>query len=361
MIFLAAGLLPVGAAAADASVPPVISAEAMILVHPASGSVLASKNAEEPRLIASTTKLMTALTAVETLPLDAEVEILDEWTRAEGSSMYLRPGERRPVRELLEGLLIASGNDAALALSAGSGEPDRFLERMNEKAAELGLSHTHFENPHGLDAKGHYSCAADLARIMAAALKNETLRTIMGERSVRIRGVSYENHNKLLRSCPGVFAGKTGYTMAAGRCLVSACERDGMELICVTLSDPHDWRDHASLYDWAFGRYREVSVRAGERAGETAVIGERIEPGPVTAGESLSLCVPKETEVRTELVLPPFAFAPVAVGEGAGVLNVILDGEKAASVPLVWERTVRGGTRESLRDLGDRLLGIYRV
>ena len=198
-------LLDMRAYGADAA--PETSAAAMVLVHPASGTVLAAGNAADPRLIASTTKLMTALVSVQTLSPDKTVEIREEWTRIEGSSMYLRPGEKCTVRELLEGLLLASGNDAALALAVtAAGDEESFAERMNAEAEKLGLDNTHFENPHGLDGKRHYSCAADLAKIMAAALRDDTLRGILGERTCSIRGRVYENHNKLLRTGPGVFA-----------------------------------------------------------------------------------------------------------------------------------------------------------
>ena len=233
---------------------------------------------------------------------------------------------------------------------------------MNAEARALGLRNTHFVNPHGLDAEGHFSTAADLARIMAAALQSEPLRDIMGERRCTIRGAVFANHNKLLRTCPGVFAGKTGYTAAAGRCLVTACERDGLELVCVTLSDPDDWRDHAALYDWACGRYRAVGVRAGETVCELPVVSDRTGTVPLTTQEDLSVCVPRGTEVEARAALPPFAFAPVRAGERAGTLTLYADGRALASAGLVWaEEAPRGGADTSFRDLADRLLGIYRI
>ena len=362
-LFLIAALLPVRALGAE-DTAPACSAEAMILLHPASGTVLAGKCAQEERLIASTTKLMTALVAAIELPMDRSVTIEREWTAVEGSSMYLRPGENYTVRELLEGLLLASGNDAAIALSVTvSGDVESFAERMNREAKALGLKHTHFENPHGLDSPGHYSCAADLAKLMAAALKTEPLREIMGLRSCRIHDAVYENHNKLLRSCRGVFAGKTGYTMAAGRCLVTACERDGLELICVTLSDADDWRDHAQLYDWAFRHYKVYEKKIGESVREIPVLSGREETAWLTIGEELSLCVGEQAEIRAEISAPEFVFAPVSAGAVAGELRLYVDGAPIACLPLQWcESRSRSACAEvSLRDIADRLFGVYRI
>lgn len=363
LLLLAAVLLPIRVLGAEPDPAPETSAEAMILLHPASGTVLAEKNAEAKHLIASTTKLMTALLAARTLPLEDEVEIRRSWTEVEGSRMYLQCGERYTVRELLEGLLLASGNDAALALAETAvGDVHRFAERMNREAAALGMTGTVFENPHGLDGKAHYSCASDLAKLMAEVVKCAPLRSILGERSCTIHGVVLENHNKLLRSCRGVFAGKTGYTKAAGRCLVTACERDGMELVCVTLSDPNDWKDHAALYDWAYSHYQTFSLAVGEQAGEVPLLSGHENTVSVSVDRDLSLCVPAGVTIRTECALPPFVFAPVCMGETAGTLSVYADDRLLACRRLVWAQSADSTAASSiLRDLADRLMGVYRI
>ncbi len=363
LCLLCVSLFSLSARAADAA-PAAASAGAMILVHPGSGTVLASKNADEPMLIASTTKLMTALTAIRLLDPDACVEIRPEWTQVEGSSMYLRPGESYTVRELLQGLLLASGNDAALALAAAAaGDTERFVARMNEEAAALGLTNTHFDNPHGLDSPGHHSTAADLARLMEAAMDSEPLREIMAERSCTVHGLVYENHNKLLRSCPGVCAGKTGYTSAAGRCLVTCCRRDGLELICVTLSDRDDWNDHTALYDWAFAHYRPFSVSAGEELARVPVLSGDPASADLTADRDLSLCVPADSEVQIRCSLPEFVFAPLGCGDPAGEWTVCVDGRPAGHGKLVCARDVlRARTAVPvLREVIDRFIGIYCV
>lgn len=359
VILLMAGLLPVPAFANDG--PPETSAEAAVLVHPASGRVLYAKNENRRMLIASTTKLMTALTAVKELDPEQTVEIKNEWTRVEGSSMYLRPGERYTVRELLEGLLLSSGNDAALALAGMAGaDAEDFTAKMNAAARELGLADTHFDNPHGLDSERQYSTAADLAVLMDAVCGQPMLREIMGMRSAVIHGLTCENHNKLLRSCRGVFGGKTGFTKAAGRCLVSCCERDGMELICVTLSDPDDWRDHKALYDWAYGAYRQVCL---EQFPQIAVIGGEAEAVDTIPENCAVLCLEKDAGYDVEYTLPPFLFAPVREGDAAGEMTVTAEGGLQTHFLLRCGGRVPAelGAKRTFREIVDRFIGICAV
>ena len=167
--------------------------------------------------------------------------------------MYLKAGETYTLRELLYGMLLASGNDAATAVACTvAGSEDAFAALMNEKAAELGLTGTSFENPHGLDSPDHHSTARDLAVLAAYAMENEEFAAIVSTRSKTIHDQTYVNHNKLLWQCEGTIGVKTGYTRHAGRILVSAAERGGRMLIAVTISDPDDWRDHVSLLDYGF-------------------------------------------------------------------------------------------------------------
>ena len=336
LLFALFPVLCVSAGAADA-LPPV-SAGAMILLHADSGRVLAERNADSRRLIASTTKLMTALVAAESLPVDAVTVIRPEWTGVEGSSLYLKSGETFTVRELLEGLLLSSGNDAALALAGtADGSVDGFVERMNRRASELGMGNTHFSNPHGLDAEDHYSTARDLAVLMNAALKNSVLRDVMSEREAIVRGRYCVNHNKLLGKCPGVDGGKTGYTKTAGRCLVSTCCRDGLRLICVTLSDPLDWDDHRALYDWAYDRYEAWSLAGAPPPPEVSVLlGAERRAVPVPEEDGF-LCLEKGETVTIRWKLPPFLVAlPPAAGL-AGEAEILVNGSTWKRIPLVWE------------------------
>ena len=228
-----------------------VSATAAVLLDADTGQVLYEKNGDEQMLIASTTKIMTALVVLEQAGLDDTVTVTRDHM-AEGSSMYLKPGETVRVEELLYGLLLCSGNDAALALTACAGGPEPFVALMNEKAAALGMARTSFANPNGLDAEGHYSTARDMAALAAAAMEEPTFRRICSSRSVTIGQRTMENHNRLLRQVEGCIGLKTGYTKAAGRTLVSCAERCGCRLIAVTLRDSDDWADHAALYEYGF-------------------------------------------------------------------------------------------------------------
>ena len=228
-----------------------LSAAAAILMDADSGEILFEKDAGRCMRIASTTKIMTALVALERAKLTDTITVTASHM-VEGSSMYLKPGETVTVEELLYGLMLCSGNDAALALADCCGGLDAFVQAMNEKAAALGMKDTSFANPNGLDADGHYSTARDMAVLAAAAVENPTFRRICSSRSVTIGQRTMENHNRLLRQVEGCVGLKTGYTRAAGRTLVSCAERDGCRLVAVTLQDGNDWADHAALYDYGF-------------------------------------------------------------------------------------------------------------
>ena len=236
-----------------------VSAAAAVLMDADSGRLLYEKNGEKRMLIASTTKLMTALVALEQGGLQQEITVTGGHM-AEGSSMYLRPGEKLTLETLLYGLLLSSGNDAALAVTECMGGAVPFVARMNEKAAELGMENTHFANPNGLDDEEHYSTAEDMARLAAAAMDDPVLRRVASTRTARIGGRTLTNHNKLLSRVEGCVGLKTGYTRAAGRTLVSCAERDGVRLVAVTLQDGDDWNDHASLYEQGFRVLRPVKA-----------------------------------------------------------------------------------------------------
>ena len=253
-LLIAAALLSPCASALSACRAAVLDAD--------TGEVCFARNASEHALIASTTKIMTGLLITEDCDPDAVVTVPQEAVGIEGSSLYLKAGEQLTVRALLYGLLLHSGNDAAVALAlAHSGSVGAFVEAMNGRARELGLRDTHFTNPNGLDAPEHYSTALDLARLTRAALQVPAFAEVVATRQITIEGRSFTNHNRLLWSLDGAIGVKTGYTRAAGRTLVSAVERNGRRLIAVTLCAPDDWQDHACLYDEAFAAFSEREVR----------------------------------------------------------------------------------------------------
>ena len=324
--------LPVPAHAEAATV----QAKSAIVLCADDGSTLFSKNADSRCLIASTTKLMTALVCLEHAAFDDSVTAQTRHCAVEGSSMYLKAGECYTVRELLLGLLLSSGNDAALALAEHTaGSIPAFVGLMNQKAQALGMRDTHFDNPHGLDAGTHYSTARDLARLMCACMENPAFRSLDSQRTASAAGQTLINHNKLLSLCPGCVGGKTGYTKAAGRCLVSCCEREGMRLVCVTLSDPDDWNDHMRLYDRAYEDYVLHDLTAELSFDVPVISGSReIVQAIPTPGSKLVLPKGRDSELTAEL--PHFVFAPVSAGDRAGTLLYWKDGTILARFPLVY-------------------------
>ena len=315
------------------------SASAAILMDGESGRVLYAQNADEKRSIASITKLMTALVAVELCPdLSTEVTVRQEWTGAEGSSMYLKPGEKLSVEALLYGLLLSSGNDAALAIAGSCCETvEAFVVRMNETASQLGMTNTHFANPNGLDDPEHYSTARDMALLARAVLENETLQRIAGTRSITIAGRYLANHNKLLWRYEGCTGLKTGYTDEAGRTLVSSARRDGQELIAVTLNDPNDWADHAALFDYGFSNYPRTLAVAGSQSWLIPCTGSLTRF--VAAGTGADVCYPlaEGESLSMEVSLSQQVEAPIAAGETAGELVFRLEDEVVLRVPLYYQ------------------------
>ena len=236
-----------------------LSATAAILMDADTGEILYEKDAGRRMRIASTTKIMTALVALDRARLTDTITVTAAHM-VEGSSMYLKPGETVTVEELLYGLMLCSGNDAALALADCCGGLEEFVQAMNDKAAELGMQDTSFANPNGLDDEAHYSTARDMAVLAAYAAQNPTFRRICSTRTATVGSRTMTNHNKLLSQVEGCIGMKTGYTKAAGRTLVSCAQRDGCRLVAVTLCDGNDWADHKSLYEMGFAAQSEKNT-----------------------------------------------------------------------------------------------------
>lgn len=319
---------------------PSISARGAVLVDGDSGRVLWSYNGEQSMPIASTTKLMTALVAYQYDPtLQSVVEIDPDWTGIEGSSLYLRAGERLTLEELLYGLLLVSGNDAAEAIAAScGGDRADFLERMNQTAAELGMTNSHFSTPSGLEDEGNYASAADLAKLARAFLAVEPLAAIASTPSATIGQCTLLNHNKLLWRYEGCIGLKTGYTQLAGRTLVSAAERNGQTLIAVTLNDRNDWADHAELLDYGFSAFpRTVLMEAGTVLATRPV--SRTLPGlvTVTAKETVGCALAPGETAGCQMELPAVLQAPLEAGEEVGRLTFTLNGQVVGETPLIVE------------------------
>lgn len=318
---------------------PSVSASAAVLMDRESGRVLYEKSAHERRSIASITKLMTALVAVELHPdLSSTVTVEREWTGAEGSSMYLKPGEEVSLEGLLYGLLLSSGNDAALAIAGYcAGDVESFVAEMNKAAARLGMNDTHFANPNGLDDPDHYSTAYDMALLARAVLDREELRTIASTRSISIAGRSLTNHNKLLWRYEGCTGLKTGYTDEAGRTLVSSALREGQELIAVTLNAPSDWADHAALFDYGFETYpRTLVASAGEWA-DLPVEGSLCPFTRVSTVSDFWYPLAQGETVQRTVDLPQRVEAPVLAGFPAGRVSFTLNGNEIGQLSLLYQ------------------------
>ena len=336
-----------------------VSAKAAILMHADSGRVLYEKNADEHMLIASTTKIMTAIVVLEHCELDDLVEVDSRSAGIEGSSMYLKAGESYTVEDLLYGLLLVSGNDAASALALHVADSmEEFAELMNAKAAELGMTESSFKNAHGLDEEGHYSTARDMAKLAAYCMGNEDFARIAGTVSHTVGEQTLVNHNRLLREYDGCLGLKTGYTMAAGRTLVTCAERDGARYVCVTLNDPDDWDDHKALYDWAFANYSFAEVIPAGLSYEVPLIsGAEMTAPAETEGAAYALIQNGES-YDMELELPAFAFAPISEGERAGRAVACSDGQEIASVRIVYSEDVEVD-RELKLTPGERFLRFW--
>ena len=317
------------------------SAASMILIHADTGQVLYQKNADAQKLIASTTKIMTALVVLDNCSPDEEVKILPAYTKVEGSSVYLKVGESYTVCDLLYGMLLSSGNDAATALAYHcGGSIEGFAKMMNDKAREMGLCNSSFKNPHGLDEEGHYSSAADLATITCEAMKNKLFEKIVSTKTYTVCNQTYLNHNKLLWNYDGCLGVKTGYTIAAGRSLVSCAERNGLKLICVTLSDPNDWEDHKALFDWAFDNYEYKSVLPMGAICELPVISGERETVGITASSNIRILVKKNVKIDFSLELPKFVYAGVKEGDCAGRVFITADNAQVGEFPLLYSENV---------------------
>lgn len=337
IIMVAAAFMLLGQTANAADACPEISAKSAIVYHADEGRVLYEKNGDSRMLIASTTKIMTALVAIEHCSLQDPVTITQDMANVEGSSMYLQVGESYTVRELLYGLMLASGNDAATALALfTAGDEASFAALMNQKAAELGMEHTCFENPHGLDGENHYSTARDMAVLASYAMENEMFAEIVGTRHITIKNLTYVNHNKLLWQYDGVVGIKTGYTMAAGRTLVTCCCRNGQTLICVTLSARDDWNDHKKLYDWAYGAYQEQLVMEKNTVFRVPIIAGNDAVVSVEPLTDVTVFTDEDDVIAYRVELPRFVFAPVSRGDRAGQVIVTVNGREVAEVQLVY-------------------------
>lgn len=357
-VILSLSVIPVCAEEVDTS------ATAFVLYCADNGKVLLSEDEDTRLPMASTTKIMTTLLTLEAAADENRVVEFTEEMVAEGSSMYLRIGEKVRLYDLAVGMMMQSGNDAANAAAIGiAGSIDAFAALMNEKARQIGMTNSHFVTPSGLDEEEHYSTAHDMALLMAYALKNDDFAYLTAQTSMEVhfvypadRFVTYTNHNKLLRLYDDCIGGKTGYTDQSGRCLVSAAKREGMTLIAVTLDDPDDWDDHIALYEYGFENYTAVTPTDEDHS--IRVMGGTADDVKLYSNDAQPLVVPKKDgdSIKTQVFLPPFVYAPTEEGTVAGKVVYTINGSVIGESPLYYSESVayddrKRGFFEWLKDL----------
>ncbi len=310
--------MPLGVSALETS------AKAAVVICGDTGEVIYSKNAEQRLPMASTTKIMTGLLLCEYGNLDREITVTDQMVRVEGSSMGLQSGDRVTLHDLLYGLMLASGNDAAntIAIVMAGTIPD-FAVLMNNKAKEIGLKNTNFVTPSGLDDENHYTTAYDLALLTKYALNNADFAAAVGSKSAVLNygnppyRRTLTNHNKLLKSFEGCIGVKTGFTKKSGRCLVSAARRDGKLVIAVTLNAPNDWQDHTNMLEYGLSKIIQTEI-SPKKAEYTLPVISGTRDSITLKIEPLVLNSTQSEGITCEVYLPQYLFAPIKKGDALG-------------------------------------------
>ncbi|ANB57230.1 D-alanyl-D-alanine carboxypeptidase dacB [Anoxybacillus sp. B7M1] len=336
-----------------------VSAQSAILMEQSSGRILFEKDAFTKRRIASITKIMTAIIAIESGKMNDTVTVSSRAVRTEGSSVYLKEGEKIKLRDLVYGLMLRSGNDAAVAIAEHvGGSVEGFVFLMNQKALEIGMKNTHFANPHGLDdSEDHYSTAYDMALLMRYAMQNKEFRKISGTKTYRAPNPDekwdriWRNKNKLLTNlyeyCTG---GKTGYTKKAKRTLVTTASKEGLNLIAVTLNAPDDWNDHISMYEYGFDHYvvakinsKKMGRKVDDRFYRYHIQATRDLRYPVTDKEM------KKLRLHVQLIRPKKQWKKdqELVPKIVGKATLYLNGEAVDEVPLLYKPSLRQTSKDA--------------
>lgn len=321
---------------------PEVSAKACVLIEEKTGKILFEKNSSEKLPMASTTKIMTTLLCLESGDLDSQFVVDSESIKVEGSSMGLVEGDIVTKRTLCYGMLLPSGNDAANAVAVKlAGTQEKFADMMNSRAKEIGMTRTCFVTPSGLEGEGHGSSAYDMALLAREALRNQDFVDICSQSKAKVSfgNPPYErwlvNTNKLLAMCDGVKGVKTGFTDEAGRCLVSACERNGLSLICVTLNDKNDWDDHIDLYDYGFSIISKFNI-VSDDIYKVTVVGASEKNIPAKATDIISIGDDGKTQNRISSIIciPPFVYADIEAGETIGYIKYYYDNIYIGCIPI---------------------------
>ena len=340
-----------------------LSAECAALMCAETGNLLFSKNAYEKHSMASTTKIMTALLAVEEYTPEREIKVISSMLGVEGTSMWLLPGDTVTLRGLVYGMLLQSGNDAAnvSAITLGGSAQD-FAHMMNHRAKEIGMKNTNFVTPSGLDDPDHYSTAYDMALLGCEAVKNTEFLSICSQKSAVVyygnppyRRTLY-NHNRLLSGYDGAVGIKTGFTKKSGRCLVSCAQRDGVTLDAVTLNAPDDWQDHRKMLDYGFSVVQRTEADYPDEDLCLPVVGGMADSVSLSCGE---VRIGGETDaVEAVLLSPRFLYAPVKAGQVVGEVRFMKDGKTIACAPVTADEDIEVKTiqvKEQKQSLFDKI------
>lgn len=349
--FIVIWFLPVYSNASEISV----SAESAVVLNADTGEILYSKNPYEKRGMASTTKIMTSLVALEYGNLTDTVKAKLSDVTVEGTSIGLKEGDVVSLETLVAGMLLESGNDAAnVTATMIGGSKEKFSQLMNKKAKELGMLSTNFKNPSGLTEEGHYSTAYDMALLASETIKNQKFRELCSTRSYKATyGTpqyqrTFYNHNKFLSIFDGALGIKTGFTKASGRCLVTAAERDGVTLVAVTLNARDDWNDHVKMMEYAFG-ILEIKTADFDAAGiKVSVVGSQKKQVSVKLSSPLSFASTKDfKDYETVVYVKPFLYAGVNEGDYVGWVEIKnKDGKVITSSYLVSAETAKADSDE---------------
>lgn len=323
------------------------SATAAIVINADTNEVIYSKNAESKLPMASTTKIMTALLLCEAGDFQKEIIVTAEMLKVEGSSMGLLAGDKVRRYDLLYGMMLASGNDAAnvTAYELG-GTIDGFIKLMNEKAKAIGMNNTNFATPSGLDAIDHYSTAYDMAILASYALRNPDFAKAVSSKTAQLfyGNPPYKrtltNHNKLLNNYPYAIGVKTGFTKKSGRCLVSAAGKDGKTVIAVTLNDPNDWRDHKNLLDYGLNAIKLTEIKPKKSSYKLEVVSGEKEALDVEI-KPLEISYYNESDFNCIVNLPRFLYAPVKKGEKIGSVDYLSNGEIFKTVDILSDEDIK--------------------
>ncbi len=316
-----------------------ISAECAVVISQETGEVLFEKNAYKKHSMASTTKIMTSLLAIESGRLQNEIKVTDNMLNVEGTSMGLCAGDSVSLDELLHGMLIQSGNDSANATAIYlGGSLQNFAVMMNERAALIGMKSTNFVTPSGLDSDEHYSTAYDMALLGREAVKNPKFLSVCSKQKATLTygnppySRTLYNHNKLLSYYDCALGIKTGFTKKSGRCLVSYAKKDGVGLIAVTLNAPDDWSDHKLMLDYGFEAVKACEIKPKIPV-SVPVVGSSADSVKITT-QSYIYSYVNNVQQKLRIFIPKFIYAPVNAGDIIGHWDLYANGELVTSVPI---------------------------